>query len=119
MEQADYVHLVRVSELASAENSHAYRRSVVLFAALGYAWVLGCLILALCLLVPGCLLVLPVITALSLCSCGCLPLLLVLYRLWILPGKVWCSHIAVIMFIRIHILLFVGVLFVHKSYPLS
>ena len=76
-------------------------------------------ILVLCLLVPGCLLVLPVITALSLCSCGCLPLLLVLYRLWILPGKVWCSHIAVIMFIRIHILLFVGVLFVHKSYPLS
>ena len=50
MEQADYVHLVRVSELASAENSHAYRRSVALFAALGYAWVLGCLILALCLL---------------------------------------------------------------------
>lgn len=50
MEQADYVHLVRVSELACAENSHAYRRSVVLFAALGYAWVLGCLILALCLL---------------------------------------------------------------------
>lgn len=50
MEQADYVHLVRVSELASAENSHAYRRSVALFAALGYAWVLGCLALALCLL---------------------------------------------------------------------
>ena len=50
MEQADYVHLVRVSELASAENSQAYRRSVVLFAALGYAWVLGCLVLALCLL---------------------------------------------------------------------
>lgn len=50
MEQADYVHLVRVSELASAENSQAYRRSVVLFAALGYAWVLGCLIFALCLL---------------------------------------------------------------------
>ena len=47
MEQADYVHLVRVSELASAENSHAYRRSVALFAALGYAWVLGCLVLAL------------------------------------------------------------------------
>ena len=52
-------------------------------------------------------------------ACGCLPLLLVLYRLWILHGKVWCPHIAVIMFIRIHILLFVGVLFVHKSYPLS
>ena len=35
MEQADYVHLVRVSEMASAENSQAYRRSVVMFAALG------------------------------------------------------------------------------------
>src|SRR3990167_8698586 len=35
-----------MSEHASAENSRAYRRSVAAFAALGYAWVLGCLVLA-------------------------------------------------------------------------
>lgn len=47
MERADFVHLVRLSEQASAENSAAYRRGVAAFAALGYAWVLGCLALAL------------------------------------------------------------------------
>ena len=46
MDQADFVHLVRMSEHASADNSRAYRRSVAAFAALGYAWVLGCLALA-------------------------------------------------------------------------
>ena len=46
MDQADFVHLVRMSEHASADNSRAYRRSVAVFAALGYAWVLGCLALA-------------------------------------------------------------------------
>lgn len=46
MDQADFVHLVRLSEHASADNSRAYRRSVAAFAALGYAWVLGCLLLA-------------------------------------------------------------------------
>lgn len=46
MDQADFVHMVRMSEHASAENSRAYRRSVAAFAALGYAWVLGCLVLA-------------------------------------------------------------------------
>ena len=46
MEQADFVHMVRMSEHASAENSRAYRLSVGAFAALGYAWVLGCLALA-------------------------------------------------------------------------
>ena len=46
MEQADYVHLVRISELASADDSKAYRRSVVWFAALGYLWVVGCLVIA-------------------------------------------------------------------------
>ena len=46
MDQADFVHMVRMSEIASAENSSAYRRSVAAFAALGYAWVLGCLLLA-------------------------------------------------------------------------
>ncbi len=46
MDQADFVHLVRMSEHASADNSRAYRRSVAAFAALGYAWVLGCLGLA-------------------------------------------------------------------------
>lgn len=51
MEQADYVHLVRISELASADNSKAYRRGVVWFAALGYLWVVGCLVIAAGLLV--------------------------------------------------------------------
>lgn len=46
MDQADFVHMVRMSEHASAENSSAYRRSVAAFAALGYAWVVGCLALA-------------------------------------------------------------------------
>ncbi len=46
MDQADFVHLVRMSEHASADNSRAYRRSVAAFAALGYAWVLGCVALA-------------------------------------------------------------------------
>ena len=46
MDQADFVHLVRLSEHASADNSRAYRRSVAAFAALGYAWVLGCGLLA-------------------------------------------------------------------------
>lgn len=46
MEQADFVHMVRVSEQASAHDSKAYRRSVAAFAALGYAWVIGCLALA-------------------------------------------------------------------------
>ncbi|AVP57145.1 M48 family metallopeptidase [Pulveribacter suum] len=46
MEQADFIHLVRVSEMASADNSRAYRRGVAAFAALGYAWVLGCLALS-------------------------------------------------------------------------
>ncbi len=46
MDRADFIHLVRLSEHASAENSAAYRRSVALFAALGYAWVVGCALLA-------------------------------------------------------------------------
>lgn len=46
MDRADFIHLVRLSEHASAENSDAYRRSVALFAALGYAWVVGCALLA-------------------------------------------------------------------------
>ncbi len=46
VDQADFVHLVRLSELASADNSRSYRLRVAAFAALGYAWVLGCLGLA-------------------------------------------------------------------------
>ena len=46
MDQADFVHMVRMSEQASAHDSRAYRRGVAAFAALGYAWVLGCLALA-------------------------------------------------------------------------
>ena len=46
MRHADFVHLVRLSEHASAEDSAAYRRGLALFAGLGYAWVLGCFLLA-------------------------------------------------------------------------
>ncbi|WP_343626828.1 M48 family metallopeptidase [Roseateles puraquae] len=46
MDHADFVHMVRVSEQASAQDSKAYRRSVAVFAALGYGWVIGCLALA-------------------------------------------------------------------------
>ncbi|MES2947115.1 MAG: M48 family metallopeptidase [Pseudomonadota bacterium] len=50
MERADFIHLVRLSEHASADNSQAYRRSVAGFAALGYLWVVGCFVLAVTLL---------------------------------------------------------------------
>lgn len=46
MDQADFVHMVRMSEQASAHDSRAYRRGVAAFAALGYAWVIGCLVVA-------------------------------------------------------------------------
>jgi hypothetical protein len=46
MDRADFIHLVRLSEHASADDSNAYRRSVAAFAALGYAWVVGCLLLS-------------------------------------------------------------------------
>ena len=46
MERADFVHLVRLSEQACAEDSRGYRRGVAAFAALGYGWVLGCVALA-------------------------------------------------------------------------
>lgn len=45
MERADFIHLVRLGEYASAEDSHAYRRKVALFATLGYLWVIGCFFL--------------------------------------------------------------------------
>lgn len=44
MDRADFIHLARMSEHASADNSAAYRRQVVAFAALGYAWVVGCVL---------------------------------------------------------------------------
>lgn len=47
MKHADFIHLLRLSEHASEENSVSYRRGVARFAALGYAWVVGCLLLAL------------------------------------------------------------------------
>lgn len=50
MERADFVHLVRLSEHASADNSMRYRRGVAVFAALGYLWVVACLALAVGLL---------------------------------------------------------------------
>ncbi len=43
MNRADFIHLVRISEQASADDSDTYRRSVALFAALGYLWVISCL----------------------------------------------------------------------------
>ncbi len=46
MDRADFIHLVRLSEHASADDSKAYRRSVAAFAALGYAWVVACLLLS-------------------------------------------------------------------------
>lgn len=46
MDQADFVHMVRMSEHASEHDSRAYRRSVAAFAALGYVWILGCMLLA-------------------------------------------------------------------------
>lgn len=46
MNRADFIHLVRLSEHASADNSARYRRGVAAFAALGYAWVLACLALS-------------------------------------------------------------------------
>lgn len=42
MERADFIHLVRLSEHASSDDNQAYRRNLVLFAALGYLWVVGC-----------------------------------------------------------------------------
>lgn len=50
MDRADFIHLARMSEHASAENSTAYRRQVVAFAALGYAWVVVCVLVACALL---------------------------------------------------------------------
>lgn len=47
MDRADFVHLVRLSEHASADDSQGYRRGVAIFAALGYLWVIACLALAL------------------------------------------------------------------------
>ncbi|MDM0053634.1 M48 family metallopeptidase [Variovorax sp. J22R115] len=46
MNRADFVHLVRLSEHASADDSTGYRRGVAAFAALGYLWVVACLALA-------------------------------------------------------------------------
>ncbi|MGK6311278.1 M48 family metalloprotease [Variovorax sp. DT-64] len=46
MDRADFVHLVRLSEHASADDSQGYRRGVAIFAALGYLWVIACLALA-------------------------------------------------------------------------
>ncbi|RZL87953.1 MAG: peptidase M48, partial [Variovorax sp.] len=46
MDRADFVHLVRLSEHASADDTHGYRRGVAVFAAVGYLWVMACLALA-------------------------------------------------------------------------
>lgn len=45
MEQADYLHLVRLSELDAQDNPTAYRRHVMWFAALGYAYALASVVL--------------------------------------------------------------------------
>ncbi|MED5621808.1 M48 family metallopeptidase [Ideonella sp. BN130291] len=41
MEQADFIHLVRLSEQACESDAKSYRRSVWLFAVLGYAFIVG------------------------------------------------------------------------------
>jgi len=46
LDRADFIHLVRLSEQASAQDSARYRRGVAAFAALGYLWVIACLLLA-------------------------------------------------------------------------
>ena len=53
MNRADFIHLVRLSEHASADDSARYRRGVALFAALGYLWVIACLVLAVAVIVWG------------------------------------------------------------------
>ncbi len=53
MDRADFIHLVRLSEHASAEDSQRYRRGVAVFAALGYVWVISCLALAIAVIVWG------------------------------------------------------------------
>ena len=50
MEHADFIHFVRLSEYACAAQPKTYRRNVALFAALGYAWIVGCLLVAMALL---------------------------------------------------------------------
>lgn len=50
MERADFIHLLRLSEQDSEENSDGYRRKVAAFVFLGYAWVIGCFVLACALL---------------------------------------------------------------------
>jgi Zn-dependent protease with chaperone function len=50
MERADFIHLLRLSEQASSADSAAYRRNVAGFVVLGYAWVIGCFVLACILL---------------------------------------------------------------------
>jgi hypothetical protein len=50
MDHADFIHAVRLSEFACAEQPAAYRRQVAAFAALGYAWVALCLVAAMTIL---------------------------------------------------------------------
>jgi Zn-dependent protease with chaperone function len=58
VEQADFVHLVRVSEIDAQERPQAYRKHVVWFAALGYGYValslvLGCALMYLAIVLLG------------------------------------------------------------------
>lgn len=50
MNASDLQHLIRLSELASAEDPERYRRTVKWFALVGYLWVVLCLLLGLILL---------------------------------------------------------------------
>ncbi len=50
MKRNDFIHLVHISSEAYADDSHAYRRGVAAFAALGYMWVVGCFVAAIALL---------------------------------------------------------------------
>ena len=53
MQQADFIHLVRMSELDAQEQPARYRQHVIWFAALGYAYVGLSLIVGLALIVLG------------------------------------------------------------------
>jgi Zn-dependent protease with chaperone function len=51
VKRADFIHLVRIGEQASADDSQGYRRGVAGFAALGYLLVVGCVFIAVSMLV--------------------------------------------------------------------
>jgi hypothetical protein len=51
VKRENFIHLVRLSEQANADDNHAYRRGIAAFAALGYIWVVGCFALSVAILI--------------------------------------------------------------------